>query len=157
MKHTYLYPLMPGEKWLWRAARMNAADLFGPDDMEESDPAYLLPLRVGDEIAGARTELHRRLKSRDRICAGEHYLIPGSLCEVAQERGRDADWIVRNVTMEIWEPLPFGGIRYANVRMELVKGAGQKGRSEAEEIRAFCSANRATPENPKPMVIPVWM
>jgi hypothetical protein len=158
VKHTYLYPLKDGELPLWRMARTGAADLF--DSPQEEPPSVMWEhyMRLSDALGAARDELHKRLESRDRICIGRHYMIPGSLCEVAQSHERDADQVVRYVTRDLWDAPLFYGITWANVVGTLQRAAGQDGRDEWAEIQGFCAVNRMSKDNGKGIrVVPVWM
>lgn len=152
MKHTYLYPLEDGELPLWRMARMGAADLFG--DVHESDVQFYLGL--SDALGEAREELHKRLESRDRICIGRHYVIPGSLCEVAQDRARSADGVVREITELLWDAPIFRGDLYTLTFAHLKRSAGRGGRDAWGGIDAFLRAHTEEPEGSH-RIIPVWM
>lgn len=158
MKHTYLYPLEDGELWLWRAARMGGADLFGNPVAAAPDEEWVLHVQTSEVLDRARAELHRRLEPRDRVCIGRHYVIPGSHCETARERAWSADGTVRSVTGELWEAPYFHGHTYANVFGALAKVAGRDGRDDWRSIEAFCRKYRCTPDNGKRFrVVPVWM
>jgi hypothetical protein len=156
MKHTYLYPLAAGERWLWRAARMDAGDLFGLPDTEEIQPLWVMESRISDVIDQAREELHRRLESRDRICIGRHYVIPGSLCEGAQDRARSADGVVRGITERLWDAPLFRGDLYTFTLTELRRSAGRGGRDGWGDIAAFLRTYGMVPAEPYRLV-PVWM
>lgn len=152
MKHTYLCPLEDGELWLWRASRADCADLFGDPDVDDSQGVdWDLNARVGDALAKAREELHRRLESRDQICIGRHYAVPGSLCDVARGREREADTTVRSLTLELWDAPPLSGSLFAIVWAELSRTAGRDGRDDWAEISAFLDKHRDH------RVVPVWM
>lgn len=158
MKHTYLYPIADGELWLWRAARMDAWDLFGSPDLEADGEEWRLHREIGEASAKARDELHKRLKSRDRVCIGRSYVIPGSLCDVAKERAREADATVRDITQELWEAPYFYGHTWAWVIGSLKIAGEGGGRDEWADLQVFCKAHRCTKENGKrTRVIPVWM
>ncbi|MCP9209550.1 hypothetical protein [Streptomyces cucumeris] len=151
MKHTYLYPLKEGERWLWRAGRMDGADLFSSPDTDAPDVEWSLSVGIADAVGAARNQLHERLHERERICVGRHYVIPGSLCEVAQERAREADQAVHRITEAFWDAQHLDGIPYANAYSWLKKVAGQGGRDDWKAIRNFLVAYRRW------RVIPVWM
>lgn len=158
MKHTYLYPLEDGELWLWRAARMGGSDLFGGPDTAAPEEEWGLYVRTSEALDRARAELHRRLEPRDRICIGRHYVIPGSHCETAREREREADGTVRSFTERLWEAPYCHGHTYADTVNDLRKTAGRDGRDDWETIEAFCQKYRCTPDNGKRFrVVPVWI
>lgn len=156
MKRTYLYPLEQGERWLWRAARMDDCDLYGTPDTEEIEPLWTMRERIANVIGEAREELEKRLESRDHICIGRHYVIPGSLDEAAQERARSADGVVREITERLWDAPLFRGDLYTFTFKELERSAGHGGRDEWPEIAAFLRTYGMIPEQPYRLV-PVWM
>lgn len=156
MKHTYLYPLEPGERWLWRAARMGAGDLFGVPDTNEVQPLLVIESRIADALGEAQKELHKRLESRDRICIGRHHVIPGSLDGVEPERARSADGVVRGITERLWDAPLFRGDLYTYVFTELERTAGRWGRDEWGDIAAFLRTYGMSPAEPYRLV-PVWM
>lgn len=151
MKHTYLYPLEDGELWLWRAGRMGGSDLFGDPEVGAPDADWVLNAQVADALGAVRDRLMKRLESRDRICIGRQYMIPGSLCEVAQSRERDADQTVREITAEFWDAAHLDGYPYANTYSRLKKVAGQDGRDDWGTIKNFLVSHR------RQRLIPVWM
>lgn len=158
MRYTYLFPLEDGELPLWRMARMGAADLFDSPDEEPPSPMWEHYIRLSDALGDARGELHKRLESRDRICIGRHYVIPGSLCEVAQSHEREADATVRVITRELWDAPYFYSHTYLNTYSALEKVAGRDGRDVWSEIKAFCVKHQVTKENGRRIrVVPVWM
>jgi len=158
VKHTYLYPLEDGELPLWRMARTGATDLFNSPDGDPPSPMWEHFTRLSDALGEARGELHKRLESRDRICIGRHYVIPGSFCEVARSREREADDVVRLITRDLWEA-PYFRTPLCRDVLSLLKGtAGQGGRDDWAAIRAFCSKYHVTKENGRRFrVVPVWM
>jgi hypothetical protein len=156
VKHTYLYPITSAELWLWRASRMDGGDLFGNPPVDAPDAEWSLCVGIADAIGAARTELHKRLETRDRICIGRHYVIPGSLDEGARARGRDADGTVRGLTELLWDAPPFLDDTYGLAYVELKATAGTGGRDEWSEIRSFLGKHVSTQENPVRLV-PVWM
>lgn len=152
MKHTYLYPLEDGELPLWRMARMGAADLFGSPEEEPPSATWEHYITLGDALGDAREELHKRLESRDRVCIGRHYVIPGSLCEVAQSHEREADQVVRYVTEQLWDAPVFDRTLFANVWDKLKRTDGRDGSDGwADSICLFLGTHRGR------RVIPVWM
>lgn len=156
MKHTYLYPLEPGERWLWRAARMEAGDLFGLPDTDEIRPLWTMQSRISEAVGEAREELYKRLESRDRICIGRHYVIPGTLDEGAQDRARSADGVVREITKKLWDAPLFRGDLYTFVFTELRRSAGRGGRDEWRDIDTFLRTYGMIPTEPY-RIVPVWM
>lgn len=159
MKHTYIYPIGDEELCLWRTSRMGAEDLFGYPDVDKSpDTEWVLQSRISDALGAARDELHKRLETRDRICIGRHYMIPGSLSEVARSHEWDADRTVREITQKLWDAPHFYGHTFVDVRSRLIKTAGQDGRDDRDVIDAFCKEHRVTKDNGKRIrVVPVWM
>jgi hypothetical protein len=158
VKHTYLFPLGKGERWLWRTARMDAGDLFGLPDTEEIEPLWVMQARIADAIGEAREELHERLKSRDRICIGRHYVIPGTLCEGAQDRARSADGVVREITEMLWDAPLFRGELYTRTFQHLERSAGRGGRDGWGDIAAFLRTYGMLPEEGEHYrLVPVWM
>jgi hypothetical protein len=158
VKHTYLYPIEDGELWLWQAARMDASELFGGPGEGASDEEFRLHVSLGDALGSARELLMKRLETRDRVCIGRSYVIPGSLDDAAKEREREADGTVKDLTRELWDAPYFYGTLWAYVIGTLKIGAGQGGRDEWPDIQAFCKTHRVTKGNDKrTRVIPVWM
>lgn len=156
MKHTYLHPLHADELWLWRAARMDAGDLFGMPGTEDVDSVWSIELGISDALGRAREELHRRLNSRDRICVGRHYVIPGTLDEGAQDRARSADVTVHGLTRELWDAPVFTGDVYTKVYLQLERTAGRDGRDTWAEMLPFLRMYGFAPAEPW-RVVPVWM
>lgn len=151
MKHTYLYPLRDGELWLWRAARMDATDLFGSPDADTApDVEGSLAVGISDALGAARDELHKRIKDRPSICIGRHYVIPDSLCDVAREREVEADQVVRNISYRFWDAAHLHRIPYADTYNELKKGAGLNGRDDWAALQEFLATHRGQ------RVVPVW-
>ena len=151
MKHTYLYPLEEGELWLWRAGRMGCSDLFGDPETRAPNEEWRLDVEIADALGAARDELRKRLESRDRICIGRHYMIPESLCEVAQGREADADRTVRDITRRFWDAVHLDSYAYADTYNELKETAGRDGRDDWETVRNFLATHR------RRRVVPVWM
>lgn len=156
MKHTYLYPITDQELWLWRASRMDGSDLFGSPPADAPDVEWSLDHGIGESLFAARNELHKRLKSRDRICIGRHYVIPGSLCEAAQDRQRLADITVCRVTELLWDAPYFIPRFREEVYVLLEPVAGRDGRDSLVEIRDFLKYCGSPSEN-QIRVVPVWM
>lgn len=151
VKHTYLYPLEDEEGWLWRVARTSGSDLFGDPDVEAPDGEWLMSVRISEALEEARSELHERLRSRDRICIGRHYVIPDSLHRGARERAKQADGVVSVITRELWEAPVLNGLVYANVVSRLKGTTGRDGQDDWNTISAFLSRYRGR------RVVPVWM
>lgn len=151
VKHTYLYPLESGEEWLWQASRCDAVDLFGNPALDAPETLWQLSVKVGGAVANVREEFHKRLESRDRVCIGRHYVVPGSRCDAAQDRAQEADLTVHAVTVSTWDAPPLDGTHYANTFALLSGVAGRDGRDGWEDIRKFLVAYRGH------KVVPVWM
>jgi hypothetical protein len=135
---------------------MDAGDLFGIPDTEEIRPLWVTQARISDAIGEARDELHRRLESRDRICIGRQYVIPGTLDEGAQDRARSADGVVRGITEKLWDAPLFRGDLYTFVFTELRRSAGRGGRDSWGDIAQFLHTYGMIPAEPYRLV-PVWM
>jgi hypothetical protein len=135
---------------------MDAGDLFGLPDTEEIEPLWTMQSRISEAVGEARDELYKRLKSRDRICIGRHYVIPGTLDEGAQDRACSADGVVRTITEVLWDAPLFRGSLYTCVYTELHRSAGRGGRDAWGDIAAFLRMYGKVPADPYRLV-PVWM
>lgn len=151
MKHTYLYPVVNNDLWLWRAGRMDADDLFGVPNLNAPDDFWAMNVGIADALGAARKRLFGRLKNRDRICVGRHYAIPGSLSDTAQERQREADLVVHQITSLTWDAPILDSYLSNEMRLLLRQSAGTEGRDEWSEISTFLAAQEGH------RVIPVWM
>lgn len=130
-------------------ARTGTSDLYETPEGEPPSVEWSAYMRIGDALGDARKELRKRLEDRDRICIGRHYVIPGSFCEVAQDRARSADGVVREITELLWDAPLF---RFAHLK----RSAGRGGRDAWGDIDAFLRAHTAEPEGSHRLV-PVWM
>ena len=79
MKHTYLYRLPVGSRWLWTAGRAGAEDLFmSPETGDGTDPDWQAYIGLSDHLGHMRDLLHKAIEDQPRVCIGKHYAIPGS-------------------------------------------------------------------------------
>jgi hypothetical protein len=156
VKHTYLYVLPPGKTWLWNAARRGATDLTGSPDEDAPQEDWTHYIRLSDHLGHLRDLLHKEIEDQPRVCIGRHYVIPGSLCGVAQERARAADLTVHRITRALWDAPRFEGAVFDTVRGELERNAGCEHDRDWREIRRFLIEYKGSPERTVRLV-PVWM
>lgn len=151
MKNTYLYVPNDADLWLWWGGRMGAADLFGDPELSAPDSEWALNAHVSEALGAVRDVLHKRLESCDRVHIGQHYMIPGSRCEVTREREARADTAVREITRLTWDA-PFILDHLVDSLGALLRGMPVSGyRDGWVQIEAFLGSNRGR------RVIPVWM
>lgn len=146
MKHTYLCPLPPTARFLWRLGRADVADLFGyPDDSHQA--GWITSVRLADEIDYARRTLRRITEDSPRVCIGQGYAIPGSLTENSG-RHHAVRRSTADLTATFWDA-PLVTARLAHeVSRTLLQ---EPGRDPVEEIHRFLTDHIGQP------VIPVWM
>lgn len=152
MKHTYLYTLPEGKRWLWTAGRAGAADLFlDPETGDGTDPDWQSYIGLSNHLGHMRDLLHAAIRDEPRVCIGRHYMIPGSFCEVSQSREADASETVRLVTLWTWDAPVLEGTTLSRLRMTLNRPTDAEGMSSRAERMAFLDANEGR------RIVPVWM
>ena len=151
MKNTYLYVLDDADLWMWYGSRMDASDMTDGPGEAASGHEWKLYVSLSDAIGSVRDTLHKRLESCDRVHIGQHYMIPGSRCEVAREREAEASTVVREVTRLTWDA-PFILDHLVDSLAALLRVAPvDEYRDSWTQVEAFLNSNRGR------RVIPVWM
>lgn len=152
MKHTYLYRLPAGKRWLWTAGRAGAADLFlNPETGDGTDPDWQGYIGLSNHLGHMQDLLHKAVEDEPRVCIGKHYMIPGSFCEVSQSREAEATETVRLVTLWTWDAPVLEGTTLSRLRMTLNRPTDAEGMSSRAERMAFLDANEGR------RIVPVWM
>lgn len=152
MKHTYLYRLPEGKRWLWTAGRAGAADLFlSPEAGDGTDPDWQAYIGLSDHLGHMQDLLRKAVEDEPRVCIGEHYMIPGSFCEVSQSRESEASEAVRLVTLWTWDAPTLADTTLFRLRTTLGRTAGRDGADSRAELMAFLEGNKGH------RIVPVWM
>lgn len=152
MKHTYLYRLPAGKRWLWTAGRAGAEDLFmSPETGDGTDPDWQAYIGLSDHLGHMRDLLHKAIEDQPRVCIGKHYAIPGSFSEVSQSREADASERVRLVTLWTWDAPVLEGTTLSRLRLTLNRPTDAEGMSGRAERMEFLAANEGH------RIVPVWM
>lgn len=152
MKHTYLYRLPAGKRWLWTAGRAGAADLFlSPETGDGTDADWQAYIGLSNHLGHMQDLLHKAVEDEPRVCIGKHYMIPGSFCEVSQSRESEATETVRLVTMWTWDAPVLEGTTLSRLRMTLNRPTDAEGMSSRAERMEFLDANQGH------RIVPVWM
>lgn len=152
MKHTYLTTLPAGKRWLWTAGRAGAADLFlSPETGDGTDPDWQKYIALSNHLGHMQELFHAAIEDEPRVCIGRHYMIPGSLCEVSQEREGMASETVRLVTLWTWDAPELADTILFRLRTTLSRSTGQDGMDSRADLMAFLDAHKGR------RVVPVWM
>ena len=152
MKHTYLYRLPAGKRWLWTAGRAGAADLFlSPETGDGTDPDWQGYIGLSNHLGHMQELLHKAIEDEPRVCIGKHYMIPGSFCEVSQERESLASETVRLVTLWTWDAPELVDTILFRLRTTLNRPTDAEGMSSRAERMAFLEENKGH------RIVPVWM
>jgi hypothetical protein len=152
VKHTYLYRLPAGKRWLWTAGRAGAADLFlSPETGDGTDSDWQGYIGLSNHLGHMQELLHKAVEDEPRVCIGEHYMIPGSFCEVSQSREAEASETVRLVTLWTWDAPVLEGTTLSRLRATLNRPTDAEGMSSRAERMAFLAANEGH------RIVPVWM
>lgn len=152
MKNTYLYTLPAGKRWLWTAGRAGADDLFlSPEAGDGTDADWQAYIGLSNHLGHMRDMFHKVIEDQPRVCIGNHYMIPGSLCEVSQSREGDASEMVRLVTLWTWSAPVLEDTILFQLRTTLNRSTGQNGMDSRADLMAFLDANKGR------RVVPVWM
>lgn len=152
MKHTYLYRLPAGKRWLWTAGRAGAEDLFLSPEVEGgTDPDWQGYIGLSNHLGHMRDLLHKAVEDEPRVCIGKHYMIPGSFCEVSQSREAEASETVRLVTLWTWDAPVLEGTTLFRLRTTLGRPTDAEGMSNRAERMEFLDASTGH------RIVPVWM
>lgn len=151
MKNTYLYTLPSGARWLWTAGRAGAADLFRSPEVDAPQEDWVKYTGLSDHLGHMRDMLHEVIKEEPRVCIGNHYMIPGSLCEVSQSRESEASEAVRLVTLWTWDAPQLEDTTFFQLRNTLARTAGRDGADSRADLMAFLEASKGR------RIVPVWM
>lgn len=152
MKHTYLYRLPAGKRWLWTAGRAGAADLFLPPETGDgTDPDWQGYIGLSNHLGHMQDLLHKAVEDEPRVCIGKHYMIPGSFCEVSQAREAEASETVRLVTLWTWDAPELVDTILFRLRTTLNRPTDAEGMSSRADRMAFLEENKGH------RIVPVWM
>lgn len=152
MKHTYLYCLPEGKRWLWTAARAGADDLFlSPETGDGTDPDWQRYIALSNHLGHMRDLFHKAIEDEPRVCIGRHYMIPNSFSEVAEGRASEASETVRLVTLWTWDAPELSDTILFRLRTTLSRSTGRDGMDSRADLAAFLDANVGR------RIVPVWM